>query len=95
MTCPPTSWKTGAEIRRLLKLPDKLQKFTLTYSPGRGVEGELAVNSRSMLQIMYTFASYLDVPEADLKAHRALPGYENASTEGGQQMPHIYSGKDK
>jgi hypothetical protein len=85
----------GAEVRRLFKLPAELQKFTLIYSPGRGVEGELAVNSRSMLQIMLAFASYLDVPEADLKAHRALPGFENASAEGGQQMVRIYSGKDK
>ena len=85
----------GAEIRRLLKLPVELQKFTLTYSPGRGAEGELAINSRSMLQIMGTFASYLDVPEAGLKAHRALPGFENTSTKGGQQRLWIHSGKDK
>ena len=85
----------GVEVRRLLKLPVQMERFTLTYSPGRGAEGELAVNSRSMLQIMLAFASYLDVPEADLKAHRALPGFENASAQGGQQMPRIYSGKDK
>ena len=39
----------------------------------RGAEGELAVNSRSMLQIMGAFASYLDVPEAHLKDHSAMP----------------------
>ena len=66
----------GAEIRRLLKLPAEQQKFVLTYSPVRGAENELAVNSRSMLQIMQAFASYLDVPEAHLKDHSAvaLPG---------------------
>ncbi len=45
----------------------------LTYSPVRGAEGELAVNSRSMLQIMVAFASYVDVPEAHLDEHRAVP----------------------
>ena len=68
----------AAEIRRLLKLPADQQKFVLTYSPVRGAENELAVNSRSMLQIMEAFASYLDVPEAHLKDHSALPAFENA-----------------
>ncbi len=40
-----------AELRRLLKLSSSPQKFVLTYSPMRGAENELAVNSRSMLQI--------------------------------------------
>ena len=62
----------AAEIRRLLKLPAEQQKFVLTYSPVRGAENELAVNSRSMLQIMQAFASYLDVPEAHLKDHSAV-----------------------
>ena len=52
----------AAEIRRLLKLPADQQKFVLTYSPVRGAENELAVNSRSMLQIMTAFATYMDVP---------------------------------
>ena len=37
-----------------------------------GRTNELAVNSRSMLQIMQAFASYLDVPEAHLKDHSAV-----------------------
>src|ERR1035438_1117136 len=49
-----------AEIRRLLKLAPDQQKFVLAYSPVRGAENELAVNSRSMLQIMAAFARYLD-----------------------------------
>jgi hypothetical protein len=67
----PEVAKKAAEIRRLLRLPDDPQKFTLTYSPMRGGPGELAVNSRSMLQIMQAFASYIDVPEAHLKDNSA------------------------
>jgi len=86
----------GAEIRRLLKLPADQQKFVLTYSPMRGAENELAVNSRSMLQIMQAFASRLDVPEAHLKDHSAWPSIENASTaQSPQQRARIHSGKDK
>ena len=61
----------------------------------RGGETELAVNSRSMLQIMSAFASYLDVPEADLKAHRASPAFESAVPENRQNPVRIHSGQDK
>jgi hypothetical protein len=86
----------GAEIRRLLKLAPDQQKFTLAYSPVRGTENELAVTSRSMLQIMQAFASYLDVPEAHLKDQSAWPSLENATTpESRQQRVRIHSGKEK
>jgi hypothetical protein len=86
----------GAEIRRLLKMPAEPQKFVIAYSPARGETNELAVNSRSMLQIMQAFASHLDVPQAHLKDHSAWPSLENTATaEGRQQSVRIYSGKDK
>lgn len=85
----------SAEIRRLLKLPADQTKFTLTYSPLRGGENELAVNSRSMLQIMAAFSSYVDVPAAHLANHSALPGFESASAAGRQQPVQVHSGTAK
>ena len=86
----------SAEIRRLLKLPAEPQRFVLTYSPARGADNELAVNSRSMLQIMQAFASRVDVPEAHLKDHSTWPSLENApATEGPRQTARIQSGKEK
>ena len=52
-------------------MPEDQQKFVLRYSPVRGGEDELSVNSRSMLQIMSAFASYVQVPEAHLRDHSA------------------------
>jgi len=69
----------GAEVRRLLKLPADQQKFVLTYSPMRGTANELAVNSRSMLQILGAFASYVEVPEIHLKEGLAAPAFERES----------------
>jgi hypothetical protein len=83
------------EIRRLLKLPADQQKFVLAYSPVREAENELAVNSRSMLQIMGAFASYLDVPEAHLKDHSAVPGFENSVPASRRDPVRIHCGKDK
>jgi hypothetical protein len=86
----------STEIRRLLRLPAEREKFVLTYSPARGADGELAVNSRSLLQIMQALASHVDVPEAHLKDYSAWPSTEDASApESGQHNVRIYSGKDK
>jgi hypothetical protein len=87
--------EAGAEVRRLLKLPAEQQRFSLVYSPMPGAEGELAVNSRSMLQIMWAFSSYLDVPEEHLRDHSALPAFEDAESESRQPKVRIHSGKDK
>ena len=93
---PPDIAEKGAEIRRLLKLPAEPQRFVLTYSPTRGSDNELAVNSRSMLQIMQAFSSHIDVPEAHLKDHSTWPSIEKGSTaEGTQHDIHIHSGREK
>lgn len=91
---PDIAEKAG-EVRRLLKLTPDQQKFNLVYSPVRGTDNELAVNSRSMLQILSAFASYLDVPEADLKAHRAVPSLEHLPPQDRQDVVRIHSGKQK
>ena len=69
------------EIRRLLKLPEDLHQFKLIYSSAPGREGELSVGSRSMLQIMMAFASYVDVPESDMKEGRAVPSIRSTSSD--------------
>jgi hypothetical protein len=84
-----------AEIRRLLKLAPDQQKFVLAYSPVRGGENELAVNSRSMVQIMAAFSTFLDVPEAHLKDHSAVPALEHSAPESRRDMVRIHSGKNK
>jgi hypothetical protein len=84
-----------AEIRRLLNLPAEQQKYVLIYSPARGATNELAVNSRSLLQIMAAFANYMDVPEAHLKDHSAVPMPASSSPEAQRSKVRIHSGKNK
>jgi hypothetical protein len=92
---PADIMEKTAEIRRLLKLSAEQQKYVISYSPVRGAENELAVNSRSLLQIMAAFASYLDAPEAHLKDHSAVPAFENSSPESRGTKVRIHSGKEK
>jgi hypothetical protein len=89
----PEIVEKSAELRRLLKLPVDQQRFSLSYSPVRGADNELAVSSRSMLQIMGAFASYMDVPEPHLKDHRALPAFEKAGSNSRPDPARIHSGK--
>ncbi len=84
----------SAEVRRLLKLPMDRQKFELLYSPMRGSEGELSVNSRSMLQILQAFASYVEVPEQHLRAGLAAPAFERDSSAE-RDLGRIRSGPKK
>ena len=91
----PDIAEKSAEIRRLLKLPADGNKFTLIYSPSRGGAGELGVNSRSLIQIMGAFASYVDVPDPDLLSHSAVPAPHDSAEEGRPQAVRVYSGKDR
>jgi hypothetical protein len=84
----------AAEVRRLLRLGDGQQQFELTYSPMRGGDGELAVNSRSLLQILQAFASYVEVPEQHLREGRTARAFENV-TEEQRSIGRIRSGPEK
>jgi len=92
---PADTVEKSAEIRRLLKMSPEQQRFTLTFSPARGTENELAVNSRSMLQVMIAFASYLEVPEAHVKDRSAMPSSESTPAGARQEKVRIYSGQNK
>jgi hypothetical protein len=92
----PDIQQKAAEIRRLLHLPLDNEKFVLAYSPMRGAANELAVNSRSMLQIMQAFASYVEVPEPHLKEHSAWSGSgSGVPSDSHQQAVRIKSSKEK
>ena len=85
----------AVEVRELLKLPEDVQKFSLTYSPMRGSGNELSVNSRSMLQIMAALASYVEVPTAHVKDRSAMPSFADAAVEPLEQQIRIRSGVDR
>lgn len=84
-----------AQIRRLLKMPTGPQKFILRYSPARGADDELTVNSRSMLQIMQAFSSYVDVPEEHVTDHSALPAAAGSAMEMAQGVLRIHNSRER
>jgi hypothetical protein len=92
---PPDLSDELAEIRRLLKLPEGQQQFNLIYSPVLGATNELAVGSRSMVQIMAAMASYANVPELDLKEGRATPSVQATNSAGNRDPVEIKCSKEK
>ena len=92
---PPDMVDKLAEIRRLLKLSEGQYQFNLIYSPVLGATNELAVGSRSMVQIMAAMASYADVPESDLKDGRATPSVQTTDSAGNRDPVEIKCGKEK
>jgi hypothetical protein len=84
-----------SEIKSVLKLPAEQHRYALTYSPVRGAENELAVNSRSMLQILSAFASYVDVPKEHLDERRAVGVSDGTTSESRQDVVRIHSGRER
>jgi hypothetical protein len=62
------------ELRRLLKLDPDAAEFTLVFGGTAGSDKELAVLTRSLLQIMMTMAAQSEVPAEDVAQGRAAPG---------------------
>ena len=92
---PPETIAKLEEIRRLLKLAPDRQQFSLVYSPVSGGPDELAVGSRSVLQIMMAFASYAEVPEKDLTEGRATPGAAGTAAEQARTPVRIKCSQEK
>ena len=90
----PDIAEASLEIRQLLKISPDQRSFKLVYSPMRGAENELAVNSRSMLQIMQAFASYVEVPARHLDEQRATPSFESGPANDAQLPVNIHSGTE-
>ena len=70
---PPEIIAQVLEIEKLLKLPKDTHSFRLVYSPVRGRGQELAVGSRSIIQMLNALAMLVEVPEADIRDKRTVP----------------------
>lgn len=81
-----------AELHSLLGMEATDGRYSLVYSPVPGKKGELAVHTRSMLQILLALAGTVEVPQQDLDEHRASV----VPREDSEQMPfRVRSGTDR
>jgi hypothetical protein len=73
---PPAVEADIAELRRLLHLNPEATEFELTNAPLPSSNIEIAVQTRSIIELMKNMAAQVEVPPEDSSQHRAFPGFE-------------------
>jgi hypothetical protein len=74
------------ELRELLHLNPNATEFVLTDAPVQSSDNEIAVQTRSIIELMKNMAEEVEVPPEDVAQHRALPGFQT-----GEAVPGVLS----
>ena len=75
----PETLAESVELRRLLRLDPEATEFKLVFGSTAANDKELAVVTRSIIQLMGAMAAEVEVPAQDLAKHSAAPGWESMS----------------
>jgi hypothetical protein len=67
------------ELRRLLRLDPEAEELKLVFGATPANDKEVAMLTRSMMQLMATMSSQVDVPTEDISQGRAPSGWESIS----------------
>ena len=81
-----------AEMRRLLRLGPPNRPYQVRYGGWSGKPDEIAIVTRSMLQVMLELGILAQVPEADITGGRATPGAGSPPTSAAGSLLNIRSG---
>jgi hypothetical protein len=83
------------ELRQLLRLDPEAAEFTLVFGGTASHSREVAVITRSMLNIMGTMAAQVEVPPEDVAQGRATPGIEPDGDAAARRLVRIHSSVDR
>ena len=78
---PPDIQAKSTELRRLLGLPTEQAQFSVVTSTAPGPKGELAMQPRSLLQILQAVAAFVEIPPEHLAQEWASPSAPMAADE--------------
>ena len=81
------------ELRGLLHLDPDAGEIQLVFGSGAVNDHEVAMITRSMMQLMATMATQVEVPAEDLAQGRATPGWETVTNSSSPRMIQIHSSK--
>jgi hypothetical protein len=85
-----------AHFKRILKLNPDASEFSIVYGTVPPSTKEIAILTRSMLEILYESAAGVDVPASDLEEKRATkPRLLGDEQTPGHLRVHVHSGKSK
>jgi hypothetical protein len=79
------------EVRALLNLAPGRSDFRVTFGATPANDGEIAMLTRSMLQILVEFGEHVEVPEADVRDGRAPPSRVSTGGANGHLLRVKYS----
>ena len=69
----PTIETARGEVRKILGLNPKAEEFSVVYGSVASHDKEIAILTRSMLEILIDLASYIEVPAASTTERRTYP----------------------
>ena len=91
----PETMAESRELRRLLRLDPDASEFKLVFGATAADDKEVAVVTRSIMQLMGTLAVQVDVPAKDLAERRVVPGLESMpDAQKAQRLIQIRSSKN-
>jgi hypothetical protein len=76
-----------AELRSILHLSRPLNGYAVRYGGYSGKSDEIALSTRSMLQVMLELGVLAQIPDGDVAAGRATEGVTSTSASGGPPSP--------
>jgi len=80
-----TDQKTGAdiaEVKKILRLDPREREFTIVYGLQPADDREIAVLTRSVLQVLIHLVSYIEVPESHVAEKLVYPTFRSESADG-------------
>jgi len=93
---PPEILADINELRQLLHLNPTATDFELTTAPLPSSDTEIAVQTRSIIELIKNMAVQVEVPPEDVSQHKAVPGFETGHpVPGVTPIIRIRSSKEK
>jgi hypothetical protein len=90
----PEVMADSRELRGLLGLDPEATTFKLVFGATASNDKEVAMQTRSIIQLMQTMASQVEIPQEDLADHRVTPGWESVEGDAeATRMIRIHSSK--
>jgi len=85
----------GRRVRELLGQEESVAEFEIVYGLIPRRQNEVAILTRSMMEIMLQLGFGIDLPAEHVAAGRALPGLSQAGSARGESLVHIRSGEQE
>jgi hypothetical protein len=84
-----------AEVEKLLGVDPDAHEFKAIFGLAPRDHQEIALLTRSVLEILLELSSYIQVPPEDVVEHRAAPGFDDSRAEGLAPLIRVRSGVSK